>query len=417
MADADVAMTRALLHLARAARNGILPTQALGSDWTISTPPVDIVPALAAAVASGTLRSAFDAFAPQDPQYNALSKALAAYRDIERRGGWKTLTKADDAALLRDRLAMEGYDTHASLPRAIAFFQGTHNLEPTGQVDAATLAALNVPVDARLAQIAVNLERWRHLPHDFGHEYVLVDAADARMTLFQDGEPTLSMRTVLGDRQHATPVLAATITAVTFNPHWDIPVSIATREVLPMLKKDPNYLAENDIIISDGPAKGSAGAYIDWQQFSAHAFPMHLRQRSGPGNALGAIKFEMPNSEDIYLHDTPARWVFNEPDRRFSHGCVRLEHPEQLAARLLPPREWSEKAIDGAIAARTTRTVALEKPVPVYVLYATVVADDDGRVIFRDDPYGRDPALATALGLHLSEGAREQTKARLPLAP
>ena len=141
-------------------------------------------------------------------------------------------------------------------------------------------------------------------------------------------------------------------------------------------------------------------------------------QRSGRGNALGTIKFEMPNSEDIFLHDTPAHWLFAEAGRRFSHGCVRLEHPEQLAARLLPPESWSAKTIAAAISSESTRTIAIEKAVPVYIFYMTASADEVGRVNFRADPYGRDPGIAAALGLRLAaQMARDDTKKRLALAP
>jgi murein L,D-transpeptidase YcbB/YkuD len=232
---------------------------------------------------------------------------------------------------------------------------------------------------ARLRQIRLNLERWRSLPRDWALQRIEVNVPAAAATLYEDGTPVLTMRAIVGAAEHPTPVLRARLQSVLFNPPWRVPSSIIEKEIKPALKRDRFYLKRNDY------------AYVDVDGVK------ELQQLPGPKNALGKIKFEMPNPDDIYLHDTPSRTLFERGQRALSHGCVRLEEPRALAFELLGASAEGDAAIDQAISTGGTQRLALPHTLPVYIFYATAFVGADGAVEFRDDIYGRDRRLADAL--------------------
>ena len=201
---------------------------------------------------------------------------------------------------------------------AVSHFQRRHGLEVTGKVGKETLAELNVPVEDRIRQIQSNMERWRWMPASLGDRYILVNIPEFRLDLIEAGKPALTMRVVVGKTTSRTPAFSDRMTYLELNPNWNIPASIAKEEILPKLGADPGYLARHDMEMVDEP-----GA------------PNRLRQRPGPANPLGQIKFMFPNEFDIYLHDSPADHLFSQAERDFSHGCIRLEKPVELAAYLL----------------------------------------------------------------------------------
>jgi murein L,D-transpeptidase YcbB/YkuD len=241
-------------------------------------------------------------------------------------------------------------------------------------VGAGTLAALNVSAADRVKQIKLTLERWREMPRSFPSTRIIVNAAAAELTLYRDDEPVLTSRVVVGDVDHPTPVLSARIQSALFNPPWNVPASITKKEIAPKLRQDPTYLERNHYV------------YVG----------SRLQQTPGPWNALGGVKFELPNPLDVYLHDTPAKPLFNKPVRAASHGCVRVQQARPLASTLLG-ENWPPEAVDHAIAAGETKRVFLKTPVPVYLLYLTAFTDPDGTAEFREDVYGRDADLAEAL--------------------
>jgi murein L,D-transpeptidase YcbB/YkuD len=188
---------------------------------------------------------------------------------------------------------------------------------------------------------------------------------------------------------------------VTLNPRWEIPYSIASKEILPKLQANPRYLAENNMMIVDGVAANTSGEFIDWSQYTAQDFPMRLRQRPGDDNALGVLKFQMANPQNIYLHDTPSRKAFDRTERHLSHGCIRVAQPVTLAAAVLAAGGWDEASLTEEISTGATRTIALKHPLPVYISYWTVFAEGDA-LHFRNDIYERDQSLAAALGQGLN---------------
>jgi murein L,D-transpeptidase YcbB/YkuD len=246
-------------------------------------------------------------------------------------------------------------------------------------VDEETLAELNVPVQDRIRQLQVNMERWRWLPGSFGDRYILVNVPEFRLDLVEGGKTAYTMRVVVGKDQSRTPAFSDKMTYLELNPAWNIPDTIAREEILPKLASDPGYLARNNMeVIPDTDGR--------------------LRQRPGPDNPLGKIKFMFPNEYDIYLHDTPADHLFSRTERDFSHGCIRLEKPLELANILLKgDPEWTPEALQAAIDSGEQKTISLDRPLPVHILYWTAWVEKDGSVQFRKDIYGHDEQLEKAL--------------------
>jgi murein L,D-transpeptidase YcbB/YkuD len=412
LARLDIDLTRESLRLATAFRLGAVAREKLGRSWVMPADSFDPAPALAAAVKDGDVEHFLAGLAPQDAQYRALTVAYKTYRELAARGDWTQIPAGEEIkfgtadprlALVRERLAAEGYIKYKNddLAAALIAFQNRNGLEPDGRIGRGTLAALNVPVKVRLAQIAANMERHRHTPRELGDRHIAVNTAAATLELIDNGKSLLRMNVVAGSKRHATPILSATVNAVTLNPRWEIPRSIATREILPKLQANPRYLAENNMTIVDGVAADSSGESIDWSQYTADEFPMRLRQLAGDDNALGVLKFQMSNPQNIYLHDTPSRTAFSKFERHLSHGCIRLGQPVTLAAAVLAASGWNEDSINTEIAQGGTRTIAVKNPVQVHISYWTVFTQDDA-LHFRNDIYARDESLAAALGQGLN---------------
>lgn len=336
-----------------------------------------------------------------------VAEALARYHAIAARGGWPEVPQGEvlepgvtdpRVPVLRRRLAASGdlatvgegarYDP--TLVDAVRRFQARHGLLVDGRVGRETLAALNVPAAARVETLAINLARRRALPDPRGL-HLRVNTAAATLEAIRDGTVVLSMPVIVGAPRTPTPDLESAVTGIVFNPSWTIPHSIAVNEVLPRLRRDPGYLAANEIRILDRP-EDPYGRRIDWRAVSRRAFPFTLRQAPGPRNPLGRIKFDMASPYAIYLHDTPARGLFSRTMRALSHGCIRLSRPLDLAA-LLSGTEAS--ALEAEIDRGETRYLPVTS-VPIVVAYLTAFVDAAGEVQFRPDIYRRDRALAQA---------------------
>lgn len=352
-------LAQAAIAYARAEQGLILNPAAVDQNFALRATD-DAAAQFEAARAAGNIPGWIATLAHKDPAYLALLKTRDAYAAIAAAGGWPTLPDgstlklgASDArvALLRQRLLIEGYAAAVATPdllaltkfdptlaAALASFQSHHGLKGDGVLSKETVAALNVPPAERLAAIEANLERARWLPSQMPADRIEVDTAVPEVTLFEFGEPVLTMRAIAGRPDRQTPTFASKVIGIEYNPPWIVPADIAAREILPKVRKSPGYLARNDYYVANG----------------------QVIQRAGPKAALGYLKFEIPDPFDVYLHDTPSRSLFARDRRWLSHGCVRLENPRDLAAALLRPQGWDRAAVDAAIAARVTRTVPLK---------------------------------------------------------
>ena len=385
--ERDVLATDAFLTAAVHVSQGVTDPQFVRPSWCGPPPKIDVAAPLQAALEDGTVEETLARLEPRHEGYVRLRKALVAYRELEQSGGWPLVPPgpalrlgADDSrvAVLRQRLYSPDAGTlfDSALDALVRHFQEHHGIEVDGVVGPETLRELNVPAAERIRQIAVNMERWRWMPDDLGASYLIVNIAAFRLDVFEGDRSVLSMKTVVGKEYTRTPFFAARVSEVIVNPWWNVPDSIATKELWPKQRRDPTYFAREHMVVMNG----------------------RLRQRPGEWNALGRLKFNMPNPYDVYLHDTPAKQLFARSFRAFSHGCIRLERPMDLALYLLrdQPR-WTQAAIESDIATGTERTIRLTSPRPVYVLYWTAWVGDDGHVEFHRDHYLRDSALAAAL--------------------
>ena len=306
--------------------------------------------------------------------------------------------------LLGDLAASERQENRVygpSLRSAVARFQSRHGLDANGTLDRATLDQLNTPLARRVLQLQLTLERWRWLPQTFTVPPVVVNIPEFRLYAFrEDHRVALEMNVVAGRAyRHETPVFTSSMNSVVFRPYWNVPLTIQRNELLPEIDSHPSYLADNAFEIVDAvdqvPVNADDSSERDRKLKSGEWL---LRQKPGPRNSLGLVKFELPNPYEIYLHGTPAQELFAKFRRDFSHGCVRVEDPVALAVWVLRGNpEWSDERIHSAMNGDATLRVNLKAPIPVWILYGTAVVPENGEVHFLEDIYGHDAALERAL--------------------
>jgi len=393
---------------------------------------------LEASLQSHTIKQVLRSLLPQHPLYTGLKEMLASFEGLAKKGGWRSVPvgapiKAGDSGTrvfaLRNRLwttgdlsARTGWHTDefdSTLADDLRAFQKRHGLEPTGIADSATIVALNVPVDKRIEQIKINLERWRWMPHDLGRKHIRVNIPDFRLVVEEAGKQTMTMRVVLGFAAWQTPVFSSAMSHVLFNVHWISPDDILSKELINYMKADSNYLRSNNMSL--WRRKGDSLQQVDphtinIKELDPKDIDFFLRQEAGPQNIMGQVKFLVPNEHSIYLHDTPYREDFPKYVRMFSHGCIRLEKPLDLAEYVL--REfptWDRERIDTIVARRVEQSLLLKHPIPVHVVYCTVWKEQSGSVNFRQDYYGLDRRLGNSQLARIAplSGARsEQPKAQ-----
>jgi murein L,D-transpeptidase YcbB/YkuD len=407
IAELDVRVTGALLQLGRHVATGRVTPTSIDRRWNVKREAPQYVAELQRA-AEGTIESFFDAVAPRHPEYRALRDALGSLR-TQAAAGWPvvpraTLKAGESNALvvrpLRRRLAAGGYlPPHAALDsdhydqdveRAVKGFQHHHRLTPSGKLDRATVDRMNVPIDARIAQVALNLERWRWLPNDLGGRHLLVTVPFFDLAVREQGTAVMELRVIVGKRGNATPLFSDQLEAVVFSPYWNVPETIALQETIPAIERDPRYLARNNMEVVNAAGEVVPPDQIPWGDEAALA-TLRFRQRPGGSNALGHVKFLFPNEHAVYLHDTPDDSLFARPIRAFSHGCVRVDHAEQLAQWVLRDQpEWTGETIREAMHANTERHVRVTTAIPIFIVYLTARVDQHGGLYFADDVYDYD---------------------------
>jgi murein L,D-transpeptidase YcbB/YkuD len=283
------------------------------------------------------------------------------------------------------------------LEAAVKQFQQQHALTPDGVLGPATLAAMNVPVQARIDQIKTNLERARWVLHSLPEDVVITDIAGFEVSYRRGGKVVWSTRAQVGKPYRKTPVFRDRIRYLEVNPTWTVPPTILRNDILPKLAADPDYLRKKDMQVLTHDGKPVDPATVDWSQYPQKRFPYLLRQNPGPGNALGRIKFMFPNKHAVYLHDTPSRSLFERDQRAFSSGCIRIQHPFEFAELLLDDPQWTRTRIEEIVASNQTTRINLADPVAVILMYWTVNTTPDGRLVFKRDIYDRDAAVLAGL--------------------
>jgi murein L,D-transpeptidase YcbB/YkuD len=406
---------------------GKVDPEKLSSQWNFASRPVDVERGFAAitqALASGQIRQTFERARPQHIWYQRGRERLKEYRALAAAGGWPAIPDGPTikpgmsdprVPVLRSRLQItrdlpagdaappaaapvaETYD--AELEAAVKRFQERHGLTADGAVGPATRGAMNVPVEQRIDQIRINLERARWVLHEMKGEFVLVDVAGFDVAYFRDDEPIWTSKVIVGRPYRETPIFRSLITYVVLNPTWTIPPGILVKDKLPVLKRDPGYLARNNIRVIDSKGREVNPRSVNWNQYGAGRLPPYqLRQDPGEDNALGLVKIMFPNPYLVYLHDTPSKSLFDQDQRTFSSGCIRVQKAFELAELVLnDPVRWNQETLAAAVATKKTQTVNLAKPVPVLLLYWTAQPLPNGQVMFRNDVYGRDPPTLAAL--------------------
>jgi len=413
-AEADLLLTDGLLRYADAMRGQRVDPADIEDDWNIALPPFNPLTFLREHL--NDMPAALLHLAAPYKGYQLLKQALAQLRQTAAAGDWPKVTPGptlrpgdQDPRILeiRRRLRASGelsddgdslqYDEQ--LATAVQLFQRRHGLADDGMLGPRSVNALNVSAADRARQAAITMERWRWLPQRMETDHIVVNVPAEQMEVVEKGVAVMTMKVVIGDADHPTPALRARMISLVLNPIWRIPASIASNEILPKLKRDPGYLIANDLeLVSDEFPPGSPesqGVGISWQEMTQMKWP--VRQRPGSDNALGRIKFNIPNDDDIYLHDTPNHKAFARADRALSHGCVRVERAVDLAVYLMRNQGWTQEKLELEIARGETRTAALSQGLPVWLLYWTMWVDSEGVLQTRDDIYQRDLRLAVAL--------------------
>jgi murein L,D-transpeptidase YcbB/YkuD len=273
-------------------------------------------------------------------------------------------------------------------------FQSAQGLKPDGALGAETVKLLNVPVDQRIKQIILNMERWRWIPKSFEEDYLIVNIPEYRLRVYEKGREQLSMNVIVGKTMNSTPIFSDKMENVVLAPYWNVPASIVRDELGPKISADPGYLDRSNMELVDAKGNQVSPSKVEWGTVTRENWKYILRKKPGPKNDLGDVKFIFPNTNDIYLHDTPHDELFSQTKRDFSHGCVRVEKPLELAEYLLRPVGWNMSKIQSTIAGGVEKHVKLKQVLPVYLVYFTAWVDDSGNVHFRDDIYGHDRTLA-----------------------
>ena len=413
----DLLLTYIYMKYASDLADGIADLAHADPAWQIRPERFDPLTTLEQALAADRVEQSLTALTPDSTHYRALREALADYRARASKGGWPALPQSlklrpgqsgPQVAALAKRLAASGdYPENAAstittydsgLQKAVERFQRRHGLEPDGVVGRTVVAELNVPIDRRIRQIELNLERWRWLPRDLGARHILVNIPAYSLEVWDNGNVALQMRVVVGRKDTPTPIFDDTMTYLVFSPYWNVPPDIAKNETLPDILKDAGFLDRNNMEVIDERGNVVDPSSIDLEAPDLYRF----RQRPGTGNSLGLVKFMFPNQFNVYLHDTPADSLFARATRSLSHGCVRVEKPRELAEYLLKDSsEWSADSIEEAMHGAEERHVKLASPIPVYLGYWTAAATAEG-VEFRSDVYGIDGRLAAKLADRLA---------------
>lgn len=413
LARLDLELSARALRYARHASGGRLLPNRLTKYYDITPEPVDLATAMKALLRSPDPARYLSSLQPDHPTYAILKRTLARLKELrteERSGmiapGKRVVTGQSDPriVLMRHHLALLGYgETGASgdeavlddvLAEKLKLFQADARIKETGNLDAATITALNSRTGAPgIARVTYNMERLRWLPKNLGKRYVFVNQAAYALQVIDDGHEIWRSKVIVGKTNSQTVAFSDKLETVVFNPSWGVPPSIMKNEMIPKLRRDPSYLDRIGYRVLTPNGKIVRSRSVSWWKYKDGKVPYLIQQPPGDDNALGEVKFLFPNSHSIYMHDTPTRALFEKPVRAFSHGCVRVENPRRFAELLL---ERSESDIAASIDAGVSQDTPVTIATNVHLTYFTAWPADDGRILFYDDIYGRDERMQRA---------------------
>lgn len=443
LAELELVLTKGAIDLGRDLATGRLEPSRIDPEIFMEKGTIDAQILLMTLADNPDPAAVLLGLAPSRPEYVRLRQALVQYRAYAAAGGWPQVPLAEASLkpgesderlpLLRQRLRVTGEllpmapvptDPHFYDPAtvvAVELFQTRHGLEPDGVLGKQTLQALNVTASQRVAQIMMNMERWRWMPRDLGPAYILVNLAAFDLSIFDHGQIVHRARVVVGATSTRTPVFSRKMSYLEVNPYWHVPAKIVRDEIFPKAKRDPSYLAAHGYELLSNWSEDAVAidpATLDWAHM--RSLPYRVRQKPGDRNSLGRIKMMFPNEFDVYLHDTPSKSLFNRARRSFSHGCIRVEHPFDVAEtilRLTGTSDWDRARLDATLATGQRTVVRLKQPIPIHMTYVTSFVADDGTVNFRSDLYGRDRRLEAAMQAAGIRPAQVAAEGALPGPP
>ncbi len=420
----DFYMTSSYLTYASHLLAGRIDPARLDKGWEAYPRQANLASHLEEAISNQNIAESLLALNPDNDQYRGLKKHLAHYKQLAAKGGWPSIptggtlekgSKGERVAALRTMLGITGdldttqaqstqpdvYDD--ALAEAVNRFQARNGWTPDGKVGPQTLELLNIPVERRIEQIELNMERLRWMPLEANGSYVLVNVPAYDLKVIDEGKKEMEMKIIVGKEYSSTPIFKDTMEFIVFSPDWTVPLSIAQEEILPILKRNPNYLrSQNMVVFASWDVSDSTiidPAKEKWHRMEAEDFNYRIVQLPGDKNPLGHVKFMFPNDKHIYLHDTPSEWLFNKDERGYSHGCIRVEKPVELASILLKRAEgsWNEEKIKEAMRQAQPDTVHLKQKLPVKITYQTAFVDENDMLHFRKDIYEHDRKQLNAI--------------------
>ncbi|NNL06428.1 MAG: L,D-transpeptidase family protein [Gammaproteobacteria bacterium] len=414
----DLILSDGLLKLIRDISVGRLDPDIVDPKWSIPRESFNATAFLQRALSTKDFKTSLGSLIPVSQQYQQLQAAAVRYQKYVELGGWRSIPATPvlrtgdehiNISAIRDRLSFEDgsinqvrpskrdyYDRE--LEQVIKQFQRRHSLIADGIIGPATIREMNVPAADRLQQISINMERLRWLPDDLGDRYIMVNLANYRLTAIEGDEVKLDMRVIVGKTKRSTPSFSSQMTHIVLNPKWYVPNKLARLDLLPKQQANPGYFERYNFRVfnfEDGNKTEINPDSVDWQALSRQNFPYLLVQDAGKKNALGQLKFILPNPWKIYLHDTPSKSLFKQSRRNFSAGCIRVEDPLALASFSLSRNSRQQPLLD-IISSNENYTAKLEQPLSVYAIYATVWLNGD-ELVFSPDSYRRDQRMARYL--------------------
>jgi len=438
-ASRDMLMTDAFLGLAAHLDSGILNPYFSNANQRKPKSDTDLVLVLDEALAGRKVEQRLSALAPQTASYSRLKQALAKAREELGTAVWPKVPKGrkkkiepgdSDPSIpaLRQRLIAEGLIDGPKLSRerakakadpdvrmqpsqppedfygedlveGVILFQRKYGLKPDGVIGNRTLAMMNRDPQWRICQIRINLDRLRALKGKVnGGRYAVVNVPDFSLTIYEGGKPMHQMKVIVGMLSRKSPLMSDMIRFIVFSPKWHVPTSIAVKDKLPKIRKDPSFIRRHGMrvySVGDTGIEEVDAESIDWESLSLGNFPYRIVQAAGDANALGRVKFMFPNRHAVYLHDTPTKYLFERGQRTYSSGCIRISDPIWFAKYLLKDKDgWDEDKIKASMRRSSPLTVNIDEHLPIHILYLTAWADENGEAVFRHDVYGFDAAAA-----------------------